>query len=75
MDAGEMGAGVKTVRPFILDEFVAEYTGDLVDSLKTIKTRRRKYRWKEDETQTIPCYEFQFHFRGKKYWLVYIYIY
>lgn len=66
-----MGAGVQTARPFLRNDFIAEYTGELVDSSKAIKKRRKKYNCNVNKTGKIPSYEFEFYFKGKKYWYVF----
>ena len=69
-----MGRGVATTRPFHKDEFVVEYTGVLVTGLYEIHARRPEYRsarkTRGKKTTPSPCYEFQFSWKGKKYWLV-----
>jgi hypothetical protein len=64
----EMGNGVKALRPFVCGEFIAEYTGVHVASLKEIKRRRQEYCFKVDKTKTLQCYEFEIRFKGKKHW-------
>ena len=68
-----MGRGVATTRPFQEGDFIAEYTGDLVTNLHEIYGRRWIYStaWVKDHgDEPIPCYEFEFYWKGKKNWSV-----
>jgi hypothetical protein len=62
---------VATTRDFQKDEFVVEYAGELVFHLADIKERRKKRDFRRVGESKPPCYEFQFHFKGKRYWYVF----
>lgn len=65
-----MGRGIATTKLFHKDEFVAEYAGDLVTGACEIHGRRQDYRscLSRQQRKPVPCYEFQFWWKGKKHW-------
>lgn len=72
INAGRMGRGVATTRPFHKGDFVAEYTGVLVTGTYEIHGRRQHYKSGRERRSAKPakCFEFQFTWKDKKHWSV-----
>ena len=65
-----MALGVRTTRDFMLGEVVAEYSGDLVKTLRDYKRRESQY----DAAGVTGGFLFKFCVQEKLYWFVDIFI-
>lgn len=62
-DIEDKGRGVFATRPFTKNEFVCEYSGELI-SYEEAKKREKTY----GDNVDIGCYMYYLEWNNKKYW-------